>query len=145
MKIAIVGSGLLAESETVSRLIDKSLAEFAPEVVLLYPGHDRFNALVRARAALQSLAVREMQPPRAYWVGKVAQSVRKRLHRGVYARALTQEADLIFGFKAEGHPGVAFSQLLESATEGIVVTIRLSDQSILDKQRIQRRLFTKSS
>jgi hypothetical protein len=144
VKLAIVGSGLLAESSTVTRLIDKSLAEFEPEVVLLYPGHDRFNTLVRARAALQSLAVREMQPPRAFWVGKVLQSVRKRLHRGVYARTLAREADLVLGFKAEGRAGVAFSQLLDEASEGIVVTIRQSDE-ILDKQRVHRRLLTNKS
>lgn len=125
MKIAIVGSGLLAGSQPVQTIIRKSLSQFKPEAVLLLPGHSAFNGIVRALAASLGLAVEEMQPPRPFWIGACLQSVRKRLARGVYAKAIAKDADLVLVFTVEGHPGTSYSQILEDAKEAVVVNLRL--------------------
>jgi thiamine pyrophosphate-dependent acetolactate synthase large subunit-like protein len=125
VKLAIVGSGLLARSLTASEIIRKSLSQFRPERVLLFPGHDSFNAIVRAQAATLGLAVEEMNPPRPFWVGACPQSVRKRLARGFYARAIAKDADLVLAINAEGRPGASYSQLVEAAKESVVVNLRL--------------------
>lgn len=125
MKLAVVGSGRLADSKFVERHIYKSLMRFQPTVVILLPGHDRFNALVREQARRLSLPVEQMQPPRPFLMGKCLQSVRKRWVRGIYAKAIAQEADLVLAYKAGGAPGVTFSQLLETAKEPFVVTVNV--------------------
>jgi hypothetical protein len=129
VKLAIVGSGLLARSLTASEIIRKSLNQFRPEKVLLFPGHDSFNASVRAQAATLGLVVEEMNPPRPFWVGACPQSVRKRLARGLYARAIARDADLVLAINAEGRSGTSYSQLLSEAKELVVVNLRPSAEA----------------
>ena len=125
MKIAIVGSGRLADSKFVAHHIYKSLIRFQPTAIILLPGHDRFNALVREQALRLSLPVEQMQPPRPFLLGKCLQSVRKRWARGIYAQAIAKEADLVLAYKAGGAPGITFSQLLDAAKEPFVVTVNV--------------------
>lgn len=129
MKIAIVGSGRLAGSKAAREIIRKTLSQFRPSAVLLFPGHDSFNALVRAQAASLGLVVEAMQPPRPFWVGACLPSIRKRLARGLYARAIAKDVDLVLAINAEGHGGASYSQLLEAVEEAVVVTLRPCDEA----------------
>lgn len=131
MKVALVGSGPLAGSKLVADLIYKSLRRFMPSAVLLLPGHISFNALARAQAARLRLAVEEMQPPRPTWIGQCLQSVRKRMVRGCYAKAVARDVDLVIAFKREGLPGATFDQLVNEAEEAVVFTIRPSGEELL--------------
>jgi hypothetical protein len=128
MKLAIVGSGLLVGSKTAREIIRKTLSQFQPEKTLLFPGHESFNSLVRAQAASLGLVVEEMQPPRPFWIGACPQSARKRLARGLYARAIAKDVDLVLAINAEGRSGASYSQLVEAAKESVVVNLRPSGE-----------------
>ena len=124
MKLAIVGSATLAGSKLAADVILKAMKQFEPSTVVVLPKNVTFNALVRAQAARLSLPVEEMQPPRSTWLGKCLQSVRKRIVRGVYAKVVASEVDMVLAFKAADRPGVSFDQLVKEADEAVVFTIR---------------------
>ena len=124
MKLAIVGSATLAGSKLAADVIFKAMKQFEPSTVVVLPGNVTFNALVRAQAARLSLPVEEMQPPRSTWLGKCLQSVRKRIVRGVYAKVVANEVEMVLAFKAADRPGVSFDQLVKEADEAVVFTIR---------------------
>ena len=124
MKLAIVGSATLAGSKLAADVILKAMKQFEPSTVVVLPKNVTFNALVRAQAARLSLPVEEMQPPRSTWLGKCLQSVRKRIVRGVYAKVVANEVEMVLAFKAADRPGVSFDQLVKEADEAVVFTIR---------------------
>ena len=138
VRIAIVGSGLLSGSTLARETIYKSLQQFMPEQVLLFPGHTSFNEMVKAQAARLSLSVEHLQPPPPFWVGACSQSVRKGLARGVYARDIAKRVDLVLAFKAEGRSGASFAQLVKEAKEAVVLTIRPSSEELLSTIRSRR-------
>lgn len=121
MKLAIVGCGHLADHPQVREVIRNTLVLREP-TILLFPGHARFNAAVRAQAAPLGLPVEEMAPPRPTWVGKAPQSIRKRLARGVWGKYLAGRCDLVLAFKGRGS-GRTFQPLLDHALEAVIVRI----------------------
>ena len=129
MKLAIVGSATLAGSKLAADVIFKAMKQFEPSTVVVLPGNVTFNTLVRAQAARLSLPVEEMQPPRSTWLGKCLQSVRKRIVRGVYAKVVANEVEMVLAFKAADRPGVSFDQLVKEADEAVVFTIRKRDNA----------------
>lgn len=138
VKIAVVGSGRLTGSNLVREVIYKSLRQFMPELVMLFPGHESFNRMVKEQAARLSLSVEHLRPPPPFWVGACLQSVRKGLARGVYAKAMAQDADIVLAFKMEGRPGSTFAQLIEAAKESVVLTIRPCGEETLSTNQYRR-------
>lgn len=130
MRLALAGSGPLADSQLVRQLVRLSIESLKPKTIVVLPGHKRFNALVRSIAEGVGLPVEEMQPPRPTWVSEGLQSLRKRIVRGFYAKQVAKNVDMVFAFKQEGRSGACISQLLEEAPEAVVCTVRADGNSL---------------
>lgn len=121
-RVGVVGCGVVADHPKVQQILRDTFALTRP-VVVLFPGHTRFNAMVRGLAARWGLSIEEIRPPRSTWLGKAPQSVRKGMARDFWGKYLAQRVETVIAFRAEGGTGRSFQPLLDHTSQWVCVRI----------------------
>jgi len=116
VKLAIVGSGALADDPQIQATIEREIRYHNPAVILLAPNR-KLNTFVKAVAAKLGIYVNEMRPPKPSWLGPAKTSLRKRHCRELQAHFIVSQANWIICISKIGAPGVNYRRIVEKGKE----------------------------